>query len=159
TASTGSKARRTSSRTATSCTFCIHEGIPAWRRLRMRFPGLAPIRLVELLRAAPGNRQRIPLVPSMDPGALNGLARGGAGVAEGALERQRHGVRLAADHDGPCEIVRLKTEERLQQTGPASLPELQDFRAAAEGVHKLIVPIAPWLLAIRRQEVRPARDQ
>jgi len=74
-----------------------------------------------------------------------------AGVAQGALQGQRHGMRLATDHDGLFEVFPLQTLERLQQTGPAPLPQLQKFCPAAERVHELVVSIPPRLLAVRRR--------
>src|SRR5262249_4602453 len=56
------------------------------RYLRMRFARLPPMRLVELFRASPGNRQGIPLLPGVDSGNLNDLADVIAGVAQGAFQ-------------------------------------------------------------------------
>jgi hypothetical protein len=50
-------------------------------RLRMRFPVLAPMVLVELLCFTSRNRQRPPLFPSVDSDNLNDLADRIAGVA------------------------------------------------------------------------------
>ena len=49
--------------------------------------------------------------------------------------------------------------ERLQQAGPTPLPILREFCPASEGVYKFVVSIPPRLLAVRRQEVGPAREQ
>src|SRR5262249_10606222 len=116
----------------------------------MRFPGLTPIGLVELFRTSPGNRQWAPLLPGVDSGNLNDLSDVIAGMAQRAFQRQRHGMRLSTDHDGLLEVFPLQAFERLLQTGPAPLPQLQNFRPAAEGVHKLLVPMPPRLLAVRR---------
>src|SRR5437763_1355975 len=69
------------------------------RGLRMRFPCLAPTHLVEFFRAAPWNRQRVPLLSCVDSGDLHDLADVVASVAQRALQGQRHGMRFATNHD------------------------------------------------------------
>src|SRR5579872_7469940 len=76
--------------------------------LRMRFALLAPILPVELLGPASWDCQRFPLLPGMDSGNLNNLADVIAGVAQGALQRQRHGMRLSTDHHGLFEVFPLQ---------------------------------------------------
>src|SRR5580704_9307560 len=68
-------------------------------------------------------------------------------------------MRLPTDHDRLFEVFSLQTLERLQQTGPATNPQLEKFCPAAKRVHELVVSITPWLLPIRRQKVRPAGGQ
>src|ERR1700722_7528646 len=95
----------------------------------------------------------------MDSGNLYDLADVVACVAQGAFQGQWHGMRLPTDHDGLFEVFPLQTLERLQQTGPAPLPQLEKFCPATERLHKLVVSIPPRLLAVCRQEASPARDQ
>ena len=113
----------------------------------MGFARLAPMGLVKLFRAAPGDRQGSPILPGVNSGDLDDLADVVAGMAQGALQGQRHGMWLPTNQDGPFEVFRLQGHERRQQAGPAPLPQLQEFRPAAEGVHELIISIAPRLLA------------
>ena len=98
----------------------------------MRLPALAPIRLVELLGSTSGDCQRLPVFPGMDSGNLNDLPDVVAGMPQGALEGQRHAVRFSTDQYRFSEVFRLEALESLQQTGPAALPEVQEFRPAAE---------------------------
>ena len=70
----------------------------------MRFASLAPIGLVELLRAAFGYRQRIPVVTRVVAGELNDLADVITGMAKRPGHRQRHRMWLAADRHGFFEI-------------------------------------------------------
>src|SRR5260221_134313 len=56
------------------CADEVRHGVSADRDLRMRFPRLAPMCLVELFRTAPGDCQRIPLLSCVDSGDLNDLA-------------------------------------------------------------------------------------
>src|SRR5439155_3266982 len=83
---------------ATTGTETTHHVVVPRRHLRVRFPGLPPMGLVELLRAAPGDRQRVPLLSGMEAGELHDLADVVTGVAQGSLQRQRHGMRLPTDH-------------------------------------------------------------
>src|SRR5262245_4683419 len=101
--------------------------------LRMRFPGLTPICFVELLGAASGDRQGVPLLPGVDSGDLDDLADVVAGVAKGSLQGQRHGMRLPTDQHRLFKVFWLQALERHEQAGPTSLPRLQNFRPAAEG--------------------------
>src|SRR5262249_7971285 len=82
--------------------------------LLVRFALLTPMGLVELFRAAPGNRQRFPLLPGVDSGDLNDLADVVAGVTQRTLQGQRHGMRLTTDRHGLFEVVHLQALERLQ---------------------------------------------
>src|SRR5262249_34564896 len=54
--------------------------------LRVRFPGLSLVELVELLRAALGNRQGVPPLPGVYPGDLNDLADVVAGMPQRAFK-------------------------------------------------------------------------
>src|SRR2546423_5113073 len=113
----------------------------------MRLSRLTPMSLVELFRTSPGNRQRIPRFSGVDSGDLNDLADVIAGVTQGAFQGQRNGMRLPTDHDGLSKVFRRQAVERLQQTGPAPLPQIQQFFPATERVHELVIPMAPRLLA------------
>ena len=82
--------------------------------LRVRFALLTPMGLVELFRAAPGNRQRFPLLPGVDSGDLNDLADVVAGVAQGAFQGKRDRMRFPTDRHHPREAVGLQAFQRRQ---------------------------------------------
>ena len=88
----------------------------------------------------------------VDAGDLDDLADVVAGVAQGAGDGQRHGVRLAPNRDRLSEVFRRQTPECRQQAGPAPLPAVQQFRPAGERVHELVVPVPPRLLPIEHRE-------
>ncbi len=87
------------------------------RQLRVRFAGLPPIRLVELFRTSPRDRQRSPPLTGMDAGNLDDLADVVAGVAQGAFQGQRHGMRLATDHHGLFAVFPLQAPNSLLKIG------------------------------------------
>src|SRR4051812_26916590 len=111
----------------------VRHDLPARRGLRVGFPGLAPVRLIESMRASPGDRQGVPRLPGVDSGDLDDLADVVAGMSEGAFQGQRHGMRLPPDRDGLFEVFPPQAVERTEQATPAPLPRLQDFRPAAGG--------------------------
>src|SRR5215470_12798012 len=66
-------------------------------RLRRLVVALAPHPLVEARRCATGNGDRGPAVAGQDSGDQDDLADMVAAMRQGALDRQRHGMRLAPD--------------------------------------------------------------
>ena len=80
----------------------------------MRSARLPPVGLVELLRAAPGDRQRVPTVPGVNSGDLNDLADvlsknpATAEFAASAKEKAFEQVRRHADRaDAPAGVLAL----------------------------------------------------
>ena len=125
----------------------------------MRLAGLAPVGLVVLFRAATGDGERGPVSAGVDAGDLDDLTDVVAGVTQGTCEGERHGMRLAADGDSLFELSRPKSTKRLEQTGPAALPVVQNFGPACKAVDEFVVAIPPGLFAVRRKEVCPAGNK
>src|SRR3954454_25410995 len=67
---------------------------------------LAPDPLVEARRSATGDGDRGPVVPRQDAGDEDDLPDVVGAVGQRPLDRQRHGMRLAPDGDGPAQATR-----------------------------------------------------
>lgn len=90
------------------------------------------------------------MVASEVTGKLDDLADVVAGVAERARNRERHGVGFAADRDRLVEVGSRQAVERLEQTGPASFPVIENLGSALKAVHKFAVAVTARLFPIRR---------
>src|SRR5262245_23588883 len=73
-------------------------------RLRGLVMALAPHPLVEARRCATGDGDRGPVVARQDAGNEDDLPDVVAAVGQRALDRQRHGVRLAPDGHGLADV-------------------------------------------------------
>ena len=105
--------------------------------------------------AATGDGDRGPVVARQDAGDEDDLPDVVAAVGQRALDRQRHGMRLATDGHGPANVARREARQGVEQPLPAGLPIGDQFVPCGERVHELVVPVAPGLLAVRGEEVGP----
>jgi hypothetical protein len=91
-------------------------------------------------------------------GQQDDLAHVLAVVDELAVDGVHDGVGLAADEDGPAEVLRLQRVEGGEEALPAVLPPLHELRPGRAGRGlELAVAVAVGLLAVGREEIRPAR--
>ena len=66
---------------------------------------------------------------------------------------------LPSNGDGLVQVRGCQVAQRLEQTGPALVPVIENLLAAGEGVDEFAIPIAAGLFAIRRQKIGPPREQ
>lgn len=83
---------------------------------------LPPILLIETIRFASWDRQRVPFVSRLDASNLDNLPNVVARVAQRSLDGKRNRVSLAPYVDRLAQILERKTSERIEEAGPSTLP-------------------------------------
>ena len=77
-------------------------------------------------------------------------------MGELAVDRLRHGMRLAPDRYAARQIGISQWLERVEEASPAVLPQPEDFSASGRGIHKFGITITNGALPVGVRKAGPA---
>src|SRR6185369_12696099 len=103
--------------------------------------------------------QPFPALAAQGPGEEDDLPDVVARVRHRTLQRVQHGQVLAADDDGAGQIVVRERGQGPEEHVPALFPLRTHLVRRDRAPRELRFAIAPWLLAVRREEVGEAGPQ
>src|SRR5208283_5060094 len=80
-------------------------------------------------------------------------------VAEGAVQRLAHGMRLSPDSHGPAQVFVTESLQGIRKNLPSAVPFPHELLACHPPLGKLGLPVPPGLLPVARQEISETRGQ